>query len=185
MIQFCCGKVLQIVFLYYKGAVVSGVTICCINEIADIFCPVYKKKNLLILFLFVVYVYSVFSITIFSRTGTYISEINLLPLVSFQKSDWERMYFCVNILLFFPMPLFLYLLCPVFRKFQNSLLAGLFTSIAIEAAQYILHCGFSDIDDVLSNTLGVVLGWICIHGIYCLFRKDKKCFSKGTHQNER
>lgn len=166
MVDMLYETVKNLVFLYYKNALILGVAVCGINQAAVMVYSGYKKKNSVLLFLFSIYLYSVFVFTILSRTGTYISEINLLPLASFQKSKWERMYFFVNILLFFPMPIFLYMLYSTFRTFKNSLLAGLFTSMAIEAAQYILHCGWCDIDDILSNTSGVVLGWLCIHGIY-------------------
>lgn len=169
MLQFCLETAFHMIELYYKEALISGVIICCINQIADIFFLKYKKKNILLLFLFVLYLYAVFCVTILSRADAYIFEINLLPLVSFQKSEWERMYFLVNILLFFPLPIFLYLLFSIFQKFRYSLLAGFFTSMAIEVTQYMFHCGWCDIDDILSNTFGMVLGWLFIHGIDCLF----------------
>ena len=154
---------------YSKGAIIFAIIICFIYWMIASFYFDQKKKNIGILFFLAIYFYFVFSITILSRAGAYISEVNLLPLVAFQKSEWERMYFFVNILLFFPLPIFLYLLFPIFRKFHYSLSAGFFTSIAIEVTQYMFHCGWCDIDDVLSNTFGMVLGWLFIHGIDCLF----------------
>ena len=67
----------------------------------------------------------------------------------------------LNILLFIP---FGYLLPLVWKKadqWWKVMLAGLLTSLFIEAMQMVLHRGFADVDDLINNTIGTLIGWIC------------------------
>lgn len=51
----------------------------------------------------------------------------------------------------------------------RALLLGAALSAAIELSQYLLMTGLTDIDDVIINALGSLLGW----GIYRLYEKRK------------
>ena len=93
MEQFIYNLLIQYIMMYYKGALVFSITICCLNLIAGKLCVFYKAKNTAILFFFAIYVYAVLAVTILSRAGTYISEVNLRPLANFYKSEWERGFF--------------------------------------------------------------------------------------------
>jgi acetyltransferase-like isoleucine patch superfamily enzyme len=67
-----------------------------------------------------------------------------------------------NVILFIPLGLFLALLLPVHRWWLAAL-AGLFTSVAIEAVQYLLLSQRqASIRDVTSNALGALLGALVI-----------------------
>jgi glycopeptide antibiotics resistance protein len=61
-----------------------------------------------------------------------------------------------NVLLFLPFPFLLY--AYGVRKKINILAAALFVSISIELIQYSFVIGVADIDDVLLNFSGAVLG---------------------------
>ncbi|SQH98202.1 putative integral membrane protein [Corynebacterium minutissimum] len=67
-----------------------------------------------------------------------------------------------NILLFMPFGAAVYVVGRSLRRIRwglgGALLAGLMVSLGIETAQYVFSLGFSDIDDVLYNTVGSVLG---------------------------
>lgn len=76
-----------------------------------------------------------------------------------------------NILMFAPVGLLIVLLWSVFsrsfhtsssrRVILRSTLIGGFISLGIEVAQFIFAQGYSDIDDLLLNTLGTTLGaWL-------------------------
>lgn len=43
-------------------------------------------------------------------------------------------------------------------RVRGTVLVGFLTSLAIEIAQYVFALGYSDIDDLLMNTLGAFLG---------------------------
>jgi acetyltransferase-like isoleucine patch superfamily enzyme len=67
-----------------------------------------------------------------------------------------------NVILFFPLGLFLALLLPV-RRWWLAALAGLFTSVAIEAVQFLLLSQRqASVRDVVNNTLGALLGALVI-----------------------
>lgn len=101
-----------------------------------------------------------------------LSDINMIPLVETFKlirgsSIIDFLYnFYGNILWFIPMGI----LIPSLTKKRISLtkvaLIGAAISISIELLQFILMSGISDIDDVIFNTLGVIIG-------YCLYQIGK------------
>lgn len=69
-----------------------------------------------------------------------------------------------NIVMFVPFSLFLFIVFGL-RKPSYILLLGFLLSVAIEITQYITGVGFPDIDDLIFNTFGAVLGVLIIKGI--------------------
>ena len=65
------------------------------------------------------------------------------------------------------------------RKGKQVALGALVVSILIEAAQYVFQCGKTEVDDVILNCLGAMIGY----GLFVLGRKGKKlimeCYRKG------
>ena len=49
-------------------------------------------------------------------------------------------------------------------SFGAALLVGLCLSVSIEALQFVFKFGFSELDDVIHNTLGCMIGY----GVYAL-----------------
>ncbi|MFS3916186.1 VanZ family protein [Bacillus australimaris] len=110
-------------------------------------------------------------------------SVNLMPLQSIYQNlhayhhGYPNLVFlnlAGNILLFVPLGFFLY---QVFRtmRWQKAILSGFFLSTMIEMLQWMFsQSGMitrsSDIDDILLNTLGTVLG--CI--VYQIYRKRKE-----------
>jgi len=73
-----------------------------------------------------------------------------------------------NILPFMPIGL----LAPlVFRSFSwpKALSLGIFTGLACEVMEAVFHVGIFDVDDVILNALGVVLGY----AVFAIFRHRK------------
>ena len=70
----------------------------------------------------------------------------------------------LNILLFIPFGFMLS--CYIYKYhrsqhlFLSILLSGLFVSISVELLQYITSRGFTEIDDVINNTVGAMIGWL-------------------------
>ncbi len=69
-----------------------------------------------------------------------------------------------NIFLFLPFGL---ILPVIFNKLniQKAIVLGLLTSVIIELIQHFTGCGYADIDDVLMNVLGVILGAFSYYNI--------------------
>ncbi len=65
-----------------------------------------------------------------------------------------------NIIGFFPFGFFLPVISRRFRSVRIVALAGLVSSTAIEIVQLVTRSGVCDVDDIMLNTLGAVLGYL-------------------------
>ena len=70
----------------------------------------------------------------------------------------------MNVVVFIPVGLILGLLLKVKGSWLIALMMGLAISVTIEALQFFLMRGFSEVDDVMHNTLGCILGYILVKG---------------------
>lgn len=70
----------------------------------------------------------------------------------------------LNILLFIPFGFILSCNLYMYRRAQHLflqiLLSGLFVSVSVELLQYLTSRGFTEIDDVINNTAGAMIGWL-------------------------
>lgn len=88
------------------------------------------------------------------------APINLVPFWSTTADFYQ------NVVMMLPMGIYLGLLLPKL-KLKNVLLTGLAVSCTIEGLQFVLDLtvGLSrwvDINDVLTNTFGVLVGWLIL-----------------------
>ena len=94
-------------------------------------------------------------------------ELRLIPmkttLGTVRDGLWPFVYnFAGNIVWFVPLGMMLFRKKPV-----SALLTGAAVSASLEALQWLLKTGVTDIDDVIINALGALTGWL-------LFRAIKK-----------
>ena len=82
-------------------------------------------------------------------------NINLVPF-AYMFSDYKNSL--LNVLLFVPLGFFLPVLWRRFRSFLPTALFGLGFSLSIEVLQLFTFRA-TDINDLMTNTLGTVLGW--------------------------
>lgn len=70
----------------------------------------------------------------------------------------------LNILLFIPfgfmLSCYLYTYHRPQHLFLPILLSGLFVSVSVELLQYLTSRGLTEIDDVINNTAGAIIGWL-------------------------
>lgn len=128
------------------------------------FCAWVLGKSILVALL-VLYLYTVIGITLLSRIGQTVTNVNLRPFSTFNKTLVERKFVYENLLLFVPFGILLYLLAKPFREAWAVLLAGVFCSLAIEVAQLITKLGSFIVDDILTNTVGMLAGYLVCLGI--------------------
>lgn len=101
---------------------------------------------------------------VFSVTGlpslqylTFDHTVNLIPFSDFRDSRFLYLS-ALNMVMTMPLGVLLPLAFRKYRRFTPTLLAGFFTSLTIEVLQ--LFCfRTTDIDDLILNTLGTVLGF--------------------------
>jgi len=107
-------------------------------------------------------------------------SLNLIPF----KTIWEYLTFPFNstipihnllgnIVMFIPLGTYLRLFMAD-KKWTNSFLWVIVSTVAIESLQFTFAIGSCDIDDVLLNSLGGIIGILLYHGIFRLLKDDKK-----------
>ncbi len=125
-------------------------------------------RLLLILFIIVLYC----SMVIFRPYSMNIGH-NFFPFWSYcsiLRGEGPRLLLenIMNVVVFIPVGLLIG--TQLAQKLQKgwlvAILAGVGISVSIEVLQYFLHLGFSEVDDVMHNTLGCLIGY----GLYRLIR---------------
>ncbi|MDM7515956.1 VanZ family protein [Lentilactobacillus sp. TOM.63] len=91
------------------------------------------------------------------------APVNLIPFWSTSADFYQ------NALMMIPMGVYLALLVPGF-KFKDVVLTGTLVGIGIESLQLILDITVNlsrwvDINDVLTNAFGVMVGWLIMRGL--------------------
>lgn len=84
-------------------------------------------------------------------------NLNLIPILGL-IDDWKNSI--LNILLFVPLGIMLPILWSKFRAPKSTLLFGFGMSLTIELLQ-ILTYRATDVNDLITNTLGTFLGFLC------------------------
>jgi glycopeptide antibiotics resistance protein len=150
----------------------------------------YKAE--LILFSFYIYVIAVMTLTIiplpFNRFEFNRGGINLIPVLNTVKdlrdmlshkkeiSEHTLQNLFGNIIMFIPLGIFLPVLSYRFRSLAQVTMFAFISSASIETAQFIerqleVSYRFVDIDDVILNTSGAILGFVLINNL--LLKKIK------------
>lgn len=93
------------------------------------------------------------------------SSINLIPLAAM---DWWG--YTLNAFMFMPLGFLLPLIWKSFRQAKKTVVFGFFMSLTIEICQ--LFCfRATDVDDLIMNTLGAFLGYLCWKLLKLVFPK--------------
>ncbi len=106
------------------------------------------------------YISLLIQIGIFSRSFGTTREVNWIP---FQVPGGENLiilYSLANAVIFIPFGI---LVPKVFRGVNTvwkMILATLITSVCIETIQYVLACGYTEVEDVIMNAIGGMIGYL-------------------------
>ena len=76
--------------------------------------------------------------------------------------------------MFIPYGFILPILIGYFEKWYRCILAGIFSSVLIEAMQYMSARGKAQTDDVMLNTFGMMIGWVIFTIVAVVYRKKHK-----------
>ena len=98
------------------------------------------------------------------------TQANLSP---FSDKSIDVVAYLLNVVLFLPLGFLLPLLWPKQAKLWKILLTGVAFSLLIELSQ-LLNIRNSDIDDLLLNTLGAVVGFALYRGYAALTKREKR-----------
>jgi glycopeptide antibiotics resistance protein len=139
---FCVGTVLLLVWKGFKTGLRYSVALLLIEYIFLIFC----------------------STVIFRATGK-TRQYDFHPFWSYSRPDLlvENI---MNVVVFIPVGLMLGSLLRVKGSCLIVLLIGCSISVTIEALQFFLMRGFSEVDDVMHNTVGCLIGFLIVSGFH-------------------
>ena len=132
----------------------------------------YSFKKVTLVFVYAVYLSAVFSAAgIPTINGLIVDlEFNLIPLIDVINSPVPYLKNTIlNILLFVPLGFLLPTIWNEYRSTKKTIFIGLGISLIIEFMQ-IFTFRLTDVDDLITNTVGTILG-------YCLYSR----FSERLH----
>jgi len=112
--------------------------------------------------LFVEYAFFILCITVFCREKHSCDAVDLIPLSSYgdivRGGRFIRVQAILNVLLFVPLGVLATYVIRI-RKCLFMLGLALVFSLSIETMQWIWECGYVETDDVIHNTLGMMIGY--------------------------
>lgn len=117
-------------------------------------------KNLLLAFYFIVYIYCILQLTIFSRHVGNFGGIDWRFLVKWNESDAQKAFLIANILMFIPLGILMPMVCKWTKHIMISLPIAVLCSVCIEATQLKYQLGFCQLDDVVANSTGFLIGFL-------------------------
>ena len=155
----------------YLVSLIDGVPLYVYEGLLSVFCIgtalllAFKGKRAwrgVARLLLVEYVFLIYCSTVLFRAAKELREYNFTPFWSYSRPDLliENI---MNVVVFIPVGL---LLGIAFKQMTwwKALLIGCGISVTIESLQFFFMRGFSEVDDVMHNTLGCILGYILVKG---------------------
>lgn len=112
------------------------------------------------IFLLIWYVYIVIGITMLSRSegGTRHASFELFR--TFRNTFFSKKQIYENIIMFVPYAVLLFVFSGYFRRAGVMFGAGVVSSLFIEVIQWITKTGYFELDDILTNTFGMMIGYL-------------------------
>lgn len=118
-----------------------------------------KRSKLIIIFSAFIYISTILYVTIISREHSLCAEFVIIPFWSYYNAILgdKNLFFEIlkNIVLFFPLGVILYLLT---KKIKLSLFCVVSLSVFVEILQLMTHRGLFEFDDIISNSIGGMMG---------------------------
>ena len=147
--RWACGIVILILIsgMVYK--------FCLHKNIALIF-----WAKLILSFFLTVYIYCVLQITIFSRQAGNFGGIDWRFMTIWSENDAQKAFLIANIIMFIPLGILMPMICKWTKHIMISLPIAILSSICIEAVQLKYQLGYCQLDDVVANSSGFLIGFL-------------------------
>lgn len=110
-----------------------------------------------------VFFYYLSYVTLFSRASGSMRAVILVPFRGYDILSGDFHFLIENVLLFIPYGILVCLTLHIYgRKFDAAMIltASFLTSAVIELLQYVFSCGVSEIEDLIANSAGAMLGYM-------------------------
>ena len=124
----------------------------------------FPKGRAVVVLLLLCYLGGLAAITLMNRMDGMRMGVQFLPFMAFWEA-WNNFTLQIwlnpllNIAMFLPLGVLLPLAAKHFQRWFWMLTAGVGTSLVIELLQYVLGRGQADVDDLICNVLGAMLGY--------------------------
>ncbi|MCM1262510.1 MAG: VanZ family protein [Butyrivibrio sp.] len=164
----------------WKEAVLAGFLLMVAGRQISYIFNKHKSPRIL-LFANGVFIYYLLYVTLLMRSIGSRREVEFLPFNSYELSRGDFHYLIENMLLFVPFGVLLYVNLYIYGRkcnIKTILLTALLASVSIEFLQYAFSCGKSEIDDVLANVLGALIGYAISRLIFWVFFSCKNSLSR-------
>lgn len=136
-------------------------------------------------FVFIIYIIGVLSLTFIVRETMILRTpdnrgVILEPFREIDAMLHQPIHFfwfmqiSLNILLFIPFGFLLPIISKRFRSLWLTTVIGFIFSAGIETMQYITGRGLTEVDDVINNTAGAMVGYMLYVGAMCMYVKRQK-----------
>ncbi len=122
-------------------------------------------------FFYIVYMYCVLQLTIFSREPGNYGAVDWRFLVRWNENDAQKAFLLANIIMFIPFGVLLPMFCKTMSHILIVLPLAVICSISIEALQLKYQLGLCQLDDVVANSAGFLIGYLIflmIRDVYLL-----------------
>ncbi|WPC43177.1 VanZ family protein [Clostridium sp. JS66] len=142
----------------------------------------YSLKHFIWVYIFYIYLMLVFNCTgigniyefnFYIKVHAPIAELTQINLIPFSHTSGEIIMYIENGIMFMPFGFLLPLIWEQFKSARKVVYTGLLFSLAIELSQ-LLNIRFTDIDDLMMNTIGTFLGWVLFYLFDKLFKNKKE-----------
>ncbi len=142
------------------------------------------KKKLVLILISICYMSLIVGI-VFIRQGSSYHSVNLHLFSSYREawnlfSVYEWTNLVLNILIFVPLGFLLPLWSDKLRKLWKVMLISVSISVGIECIQYISDHGVFDIDDILNNSIGSLIGYGFVMIIVTIIHSEKQKWIKAA-----
>lgn len=121
-----------------------------------------------------IFLYYLLYVTLFSRIPGSRREVALLPFMGVEFMSGDFHYLTENILLFIPFGFLsakTLAMCGKTCGIKAVLLASFMTSVSVEVLQYLSACGKSETEDIITNVLGAIIGYLFAKFVFRSVRK--------------
>lgn len=122
--------------------------------------------------LLVVYVLVLLETAFFSREPGSRHSVDLTLFETWGHSAVSHAYFIENIVMYLPFGVLMPCSFLRMKKAGICVMAGFFSSVFLELSQLVTRRGYCQLDDVLTNTAGALIGWL-IWRMVIYFSREK------------
>lgn len=160
MISYIKEDILEVI-PYLSVGVTIGIVVAFFCVLLQALCrKTIHGMWILGFFLFVTYATVMIEVALLSREPGSRDSIDLVLFSTWGETFQAKAYVIENVIMFLPYGILLPLIWRPMRNFGPFLILTLGSSVALEGIQLITKRGYCQIDDVLMNVLGGILGFI-------------------------